>query len=147
MVAAASKVQRPAGERVKTDARDAAHLARLLRLDEYTAVIVPDQETEAARDLVRTREDCRADLMGARHRVSKLLLRHGVVYSGGKAWTGAHLGWLEGQHFDLAATQTALDEGLTTSFPPSGAGTVSTSGSARSPPIHPGPRSSDAWGV
>ncbi|MFT8395134.1 transposase [Propionibacterium sp.] len=42
----------------------------------------------------------------------KLLLGHGVVYSGGKAWAGADLGWLEGQHFDLAATQTAFDEGL-----------------------------------
>lgn len=93
-VAAPSKLQRPAGDRVKTDARDAVHLARLLRLDEITAVSIPTVEQEAARDLVRAREDCRGDLMRARHRLSKLLLRHGIVYYGGAAWTGAHDRWL-----------------------------------------------------
>lgn len=52
MVAAPSKLQRPSGDRVKTDAKDAIHLARLLRLDEITAVVVPSIEQEAARDLV-----------------------------------------------------------------------------------------------
>ncbi|MFL5315053.1 MAG: IS110 family transposase [Microvirga sp.] len=94
VVAAPSKLQRPCGDRVKTDAKDAIHLARLLRLDEVTAVVVPSVEQEAARDLVRAREDSRADLMRARHRLSKLLLRHGMVYSGGRAWTGAHDAWL-----------------------------------------------------
>lgn len=93
-VAAPSKLTRPSGDRVKTDARDAMHLARLLRMDEITPVSVPTLEQEAARDLVRAREDCRADLMRARHRTSKLLLRHGIVYFGGAAWTGAHDGWL-----------------------------------------------------
>jgi len=105
-------LQRPAGERVKTDARDAEHLCRLLRLDAFTAVSVPDEATEAARDLVRCREDCRADLMGARHRVSKMLLRHGVVWSGGQAWTGVHLAWLARQQFDQAATQFAFEESV-----------------------------------
>ena len=94
VVAAPSKLQRPAGDRVKTDARDAVHLARLLRLEEVTAVVVPSVEQEAARDLVRAREDARGDLMRARHRLSKLLLRQGFVYSGGKAWTGTHDAWL-----------------------------------------------------
>ncbi len=93
-VAAPSKWQRPAGDRVKTDAKDALHLARLLRLDEITPVAVPSVEQEAARDLVRAREDCRGDLMRARHRLSKLLLRHGIVYYGGAAWTGKHDRWL-----------------------------------------------------
>jgi transposase len=93
-VAAPSKLQRPAGDRVKTDARDAVHLARLLRLDEITSVAVPTVEQEAARDLVRAREDCRGDLMRARHRLSKLLLRYGIVYYGGAAWTGKHDTWL-----------------------------------------------------
>jgi transposase len=84
-VAAPSKLIRPAGDRVKTDARDAAHLARLLHLGQITAVTVPTASQEAARDLVRAREDCRGDLMTARHRVSKLLLRQGIVYSAGKA--------------------------------------------------------------
>jgi transposase len=69
VVAAPSKLQRPSGDRVKTDARDAIHLARLLRLDEVTVVAVPALEQESARDLVRAREDCRADLMRARHRL------------------------------------------------------------------------------
>src|ERR1035437_3141699 len=87
-VAAPSKIQRPAGDRVRTDARDAMLLARLLRLDDIVSVTVASVEREAARDLVRAREDVRGDLMRARHRVSKLLLRRGIVYYGGHAWTG-----------------------------------------------------------
>jgi transposase len=108
-VVAPSKLQRPSGDRVKTDARDAVHLARLLRLDEVTAVSVPTVTAEAARDLVRAREDCRGDLMRARHRLSKLLLRHGIVYCGGKAWTGAHDAWLRRQHLDTPATRLAFE--------------------------------------
>jgi transposase len=93
-VVAPSKLQKPAGDRVKTDAKDAIHLARLLRLDEITAVAIPTIDQEAARDLVRAREDARGDLMRARHRLSKLLLRHGIVYYGGDAWTGKHDVWL-----------------------------------------------------
>jgi transposase len=58
-VAAPSKLIRPTGDRVKTDARDAAHLARLLHLGQITAVTIPSASQEAARDLVRAREDCR----------------------------------------------------------------------------------------
>jgi transposase len=94
VVAAPSRLQRPAADRVKTDAKDAVHLARLLRLDEVVAVAIPTVDQEAARDLVRAREDCRGDLMRARHRLSKLLLRHGLVYYGGGAWTGKHDAWL-----------------------------------------------------
>jgi transposase len=96
-VVAPSKLQKPAGDRVKTDAKDAIHLARLLRLDEITSVAIPTVDQEAARDLVRAREDCRGDLMRARHRLSKLLLRHGIVYYGGNAWTGKHDNWLRHQ--------------------------------------------------
>lgn len=109
VVAAPSKLQRPAGDRVKTDARDAVHLARLLRLDEITAVAVPSVEQESARDLVRAREDARGDLMRARHRLSKLLLRQGIVYSGGAAWTGAHDTWLRQQHLPSQATRLAFE--------------------------------------
>ena len=72
-VVAPSKLQKPAGDRVKTDAKDAIHLAKLLRLDEITSVSIPSIDQEAARDLVRAREDCRGDLIRARHRLSKLL--------------------------------------------------------------------------
>ena len=81
----------------KTDRRDARHLARLLHLGEIVAVTVPGVQQEMARDLVRARDDVRADLMRARHRLSKLLLRHGIVYYGGKPWTGSHDLWLRAQ--------------------------------------------------
>jgi transposase len=108
-VVAPSKLQRPSGDRIKTDARDAVHLARLLRLDEITPVAVPTIEQEAARDLVRAREDCRGDLMRTRHRLSKLLLRHGIVYDGAAAWTGKHDMWLRQQRLGSLAANTAFD--------------------------------------
>jgi transposase len=80
-----------------------------LRLDEFTAVSVPTVDQENARDLVRAREDCRGDLMRARHRLSKLLLRQGIVYSGGQAWTGAHDVWLRRQRFEASALQLTFD--------------------------------------
>jgi hypothetical protein len=72
-----SKLERPAGDRVKTDRRDAERLAWLLHIGELPGVGVPTVAEEAARDLVRAREDARADLMRARHRLSKLLVRQG----------------------------------------------------------------------
>src|ERR1700737_2843026 len=109
VVAAPSKLQRPSGDRVKTDARDARHLARLLHLGEIVAVTVPSVEQEAARDLVRARDDCRGDLMAARHRLSKLLLRQGIVYYGGQAWTAKHQQWLRTHRFDIPGLQLAYD--------------------------------------
>ncbi|BCO35368.1 hypothetical protein MHEC_18010 [Mycobacterium heckeshornense] len=97
LVAAPSKLARPFGDRVETDARDAAHLARLLHSGQIVEVTVPTVTQEAARDLVRARDDCRRDLMTARHRLSKLLSRQGIVYSGGSAWTGRHELWPRGQ--------------------------------------------------
>jgi transposase len=111
-VAAPSKLIRPAGDRVKTDARDAAHLARLLHLGQITEVAIPSIAQEAARDLVRARDDCRGDLMSARHRVSKLLLRQGIVYSGGKAWNREHDRWLHRHRFDHPALQLTFDSAL-----------------------------------
>src|SRR3954466_1676165 len=90
LVAAPSRLLRPTGDRVKTDAKDALLLARLVAVGEVTAVAVPDEETEAARDLVRARDDVRCDLMSARHRVTHLLLRQGIVYAGGTPWTKVH---------------------------------------------------------
>jgi len=108
-VAAPSKIPRAPGDRVKTDRRDAERLARLLRLGELVAVRVPDPVGEAARDLVRAREDARGDLMRARHRFSKLLLRHGLVYEG-SAWTRAHDTWLRRQRFAGRVLALAFDE-------------------------------------
>jgi transposase len=114
VVAAPSKLQRPAGDRVKTDTRDARHLARLLHLGQIVGVTIPTVSQEAARDLVRAREDCRADLMRVRHRLSKLLLRQGIIYSGGAAWTGKHEMWLRAQRFDIPGLQLAYDAAFDT---------------------------------
>lgn len=111
-VAAPSKLSRPTGDRVKTDARDALQLARLLRNDDITSVRVPTITQEAARDLVRAREDVRGDLMRARHRVSKLLLRHGHVYYGGQTWSIKHHAWLHRIRFDELGTRCAYEADL-----------------------------------
>jgi transposase len=111
-VAAPSKLIRPPGDRVKTDKNDAAHLARLLHLGQITEVRVPTASQEAARDLVRARDDCRGDLMTARHRVSKMLLRQGIVYSNGRAWTTRHDLWLRAQRFEDPSLQLTYEAGL-----------------------------------
>jgi transposase len=108
-VAAPSRITRAAADKVKTDRRDAERLARLLRLGELVAVRVPEPHEEAARDLVRAREDARGDLMRARHRLSKLLLRHGIVYDA-TAWTVAHDRWLRGQTFSSRPFALAFDD-------------------------------------
>jgi transposase len=108
-VAAPSKIPRASGDRVKTDRRDAERLARLLRLGELVAVRVPEPHEEAARDLVRARDDVRGDLMRARHRLSKLLLRQGLVYDA-RAWTGAHDAWLRRQRFVSRPLALAFEE-------------------------------------
>jgi transposase len=114
VVAAPSKLVRPCGDRVKTDARDALLLARTLRRGEIVEVAVPTVAAEAARDLVRAREDARGDLMRARHRTSKLLLRQGIVWSGGTAWTAAHHDWLARQRFTQAPLAVAYDAAVET---------------------------------
>lgn len=85
MVAAPSKLVRPSGDRVTTDAKDALHPARLLRLGEIVPRAVPTRQQEVARDLARAREDARGDLVRDRQRVSTMLLQHGGVHCGGKA--------------------------------------------------------------
>ena len=90
VVAAPGKIPTAPGDRVKTDRRDAELLVRLLLAGELHPVRVPGDEEEALRDLVRAREAVRVDLMRARHRLSKLLLRHGVRFDDGAAWTGRH---------------------------------------------------------
>ena len=87
------------GDRVKTDAKDALLLAQLLQVGQIVPVRIPSVTEEAARGLVWAREDVRGDLMRARHRVSKLLLRHGHVYYGGAAWTAKHTTWLNSIRF------------------------------------------------
>jgi transposase len=87
------------GDRVKTDRKDAELLARCLIAGSLTAVVVPAPPVEAARELTRAHDACRRDLMNARHRVSKMLLRHGRVYPESSTWTQKHRQWLAAQQF------------------------------------------------
>jgi transposase len=107
LVAAPGRIPRAPGQRVKNDRRDAERLARLLRAGELVPVAVPTRAEEGARDLVRAREDARADLMRARHRLSKMLLRYGLIYDK-RAWSGAHDAWLRRQSMDDPAAQATL---------------------------------------
>jgi transposase len=111
VVAAPGKIERPAQDRVKTDRRDAERLVRLLMVGGLHAVRVPSTQEEALRDLVRAREDVRGDLMRARHRMGKLLLRHDLRYDGaGETWTKRHRDWLGQVDLgDRGAQVTLLD--------------------------------------
>jgi len=108
LVAAPSKIPRASGDRVKTDRRDAELIVRLLFAGKLHAVRVPGLEEEALRDLVRARESVRVDLMRCRHRLSKLLLRHGIRFDDGDAWTDRHRAWLNGVELDWPAAQATL---------------------------------------
>jgi transposase len=110
VVAAPGKIERPAQDRVKTDQRDAERVLRLLMIDGLHPVRVPSTEEEALRDLVRAREDLRCDLMRARQRLSKLLLRHDIRYEDtASAWTARHRDWLTRLDLGAGAQVTLLD--------------------------------------
>lgn len=104
-VIAPGKTPRGPSDRVKTDRKDAELLARLLLAGSLTRVVVPAPEVEAAREMTRAHDACRRDLMNARHRVSKMLLRHGRVYPKPTTWTAEHRRWLSQQQFDEPASR------------------------------------------
>jgi transposase len=112
VVAAPSKIPRAAGDRVKTDRRDAEHLVRLLMAGKLHAVRVPGAEEEALRDLVRARDAVRMDLMRCRHRLSKLLLRHGHRFDDGPAWTDRHRAWVATIELPFPAAQDTLADAV-----------------------------------
>jgi transposase len=108
-VAAPGSIPKGPGDRVKTDRRDAIRLVRLLAAGELSFAFVPSVADERFRDLVRCIEDVRGDLMRARHRLGKFLLRRGERYPGpGGAWTGQHLKWLRALRFADACSQATL---------------------------------------
>jgi len=113
MVCSPGAIPRQPGDRIKTDTRDALKLARLHAAGQLRPVVVPAPELEALRDLVRAREDLRGDLMGARHRISKLLLRYGNVFDEpGETWSTRHLQWLSKRRFEQPLTETVFGEYL-----------------------------------
>jgi transposase len=110
VVAAPGKIERPAQDKLKTDQRDAERVLRLLMIDAMHPVRVRSVEEEALRDLVRAREDVRGDLMPARQRLSKLLLRHGILYEdSASTCTQRHRSWLRAQQLGGGAQATLLD--------------------------------------
>jgi transposase len=93
-VVAPSLIPKRAGDRVKTDRRDAVQLARLMRSGDLTPIYIPSVEDEAIRDLSRAREDAIRDLKAAKVRLKAFLLRHDIRYTGRATWGPAHLRWL-----------------------------------------------------
>jgi transposase len=112
-VCAPGSIPKAPSDRVKTDRRDAERLARLCLAGELSFVRVPTPEEERFRDLARAREAIRADLMRARHRLGKFLLRRELRWEGpGSAWTGAHWSWLRGIEFADGASAAVLGDYL-----------------------------------
>lgn len=115
VVVAPSLIPRKPGARIKTDRRDARKLAELFRAGLLTEVHPPSEADEAVRDLCRAREDAHEDLVRSRHRLSKLLLRRGRTWTGGKkAWSQGHRLWLRSLRFEHTADQMVLEEYLLT---------------------------------
>jgi transposase len=102
-----------AGDRVKTDRRDAERLARSYRAGDLTAVWIPDPAHEALRDLVRAREAAKKDQLRARHRLAKFLLRQGRgAPEGTTAWSGKYLKWVQEQRFEHPAHEATVNDYL-----------------------------------
>jgi transposase len=101
--------QRP-GDRIKTDRRDSARLAELLRAGALKAIWVPDVEHEALRNLWRAREDALQMRLKARQQLKAFLLRQGRIYAGKTSWNKTHARWLADQSFEHAGDQLAFTE-------------------------------------
>lgn len=113
-VVAPSLIPKKAGDRIKTDRRDAMRLARLYRAGDLTPVYVPAVDDEAIRDLSRAREDAMLDQRAARQRLKSFLLRHGMRYEGRGNWNEAHLRWLAQLILPTPAQQIVFQEYLNT---------------------------------
>lgn len=112
-VCAPTRSDRDPTDRVKTDKRDAVRLCRRLAAGELTLVAVPPVEHERLRDLVRCREQIRSDLMRARHRLGKFLLRREIYYDApAKPWSLRHRRWLAGLRFADRASQLTIADYL-----------------------------------
>jgi len=109
-IAAPALIPKKAGDRVKTDRRDARKLGRLYRAGELTMINIPSEEQEAVRDVIRAREDAVEDVRRKRHQLGKFLLRHGHRYRGGKQWTQGHKQWMLGLEFKTCELQLVFDE-------------------------------------
>lgn len=112
VVVAPSLVPIQSGNRVKTDRRDACRLAHFLRSGNLTSVWVPDEQTEALRDLERARDDAKRAEKTAKHQLSKFLLRQGRCYTEGKQWTQRHWRWIQPQTFTHESHRRVLADSI-----------------------------------
>jgi len=112
LVVAPSLIPRKAGDRVKTNRRDAEGLARLLRAGELTSVWVPDARHEAMRELTRARDAARQDLTRKRQQVSSMMLRLGKIYPGIKTWNARHRSWLANLKLEHREQRFVIEEML-----------------------------------
>jgi transposase len=110
IIVAPSEVPSKAGDRVKTDKRDARKLARLHRAGELTAIHIPEPHDEAVRDLCRARTDAMQALARAKQQLGMFMLRNGNRYDGKTAWTQAHLNYLRRTRMQHPAQQLVLEE-------------------------------------
>ena len=111
-VIAPALIPKKAGDRVKTDRRDARKLCEYLRAGLLTEVRPPSEAEESVRDLCRARDAARKDLGSARHRLAKLLLRRGIVYAQGRAWTQRHRSWLNEVSWEDGSDKVVFDNYL-----------------------------------
>jgi transposase len=111
-VVAPSLIPVRAGERIKTDRRDALKLARLHRAGELSAVHVPESSDEAMRDLCRARTDAVQDLRRSRAQLKAFLLRNGYRYTGKSAWSEAHRRYLRELVLPHAAQRVVLEDAI-----------------------------------
>lgn len=109
-VVAPSLIPKKAGDRIKTDKRDALNLAKLHAGNHLTAVWVPDKAHEGMRDLSRAREDFKQMETKARQRLGAFLLRNGWVYEGKSKWTQAYWRWLKTLKMHTPVQQIVLQE-------------------------------------
>jgi transposase len=110
VVVAPSLIPMKAGDRVKTDRRDALMLVKLHRAGELTPIWIPDAAHEAMRDLVRARATAVRAVSKARQHLQGFLLRHDRIYHGARAWTLAYRRWLTTVRFDHPAQQIVLQD-------------------------------------
>lgn len=113
-VVAPSLIPKKPGERVKTDRRDACKLARCLRAGDLTSVYIPDEPTEALRDLERARDAAKGAEKRAKQQLGKFLLRQGRRWHGATNWTQAHLAWIRRQSFEQEAHRRVLGDSIQT---------------------------------
>ena len=147
-VCSPGNIERRPGDRTQARQARRVRLARRFAAGDLKLVWIPSPEQEQLRDLVRCREDLRADLMRARHRLATVLLRRERSFPGpGGRWTLKHRDWLSQQRFDDPASRITCAEYLHAHDVLLAAATASAASSRRSPRTASGPRRSRSCAV